>query len=228
MDFSDRAGIAGVLEVSSPIAATASSCLPHRGSGCRPCSSIRPGRPDVHRPVHGQDGRFRQELLPGLPARRIRQGDRLSGFSSRSSPVIRLIGASGRCSPSSVVCALLTYGGVSLFVVVFRGVSVRGRDVPPGRHPQAPDPGHHRPGRLLVHDGRCRARRRSRTSSRPPFQDRHLRRALAGRIGGLFIFVSAWPTSNGAVAACGAAARATAKAWCNEPEPFDDENLAIR
>ncbi len=80
------------------------------------------GAADVQRRVHGQDGRLREALLPGVPARRgVRQGDRALGLLE----VDRLVGdparraASARCSRSSLVCAMLTYGGVSLFVVVF-------------------------------------------------------------------------------------------------------------
>jgi H+/gluconate symporter-like permease len=41
-----------------------------------------------------------------------------------------------------LVCALLTYGGVSLFVVAFAVLPFCRRTVPPERHPQAADPGH--------------------------------------------------------------------------------------
>ena len=46
------------------------------------------GAADVHRPVHGQDGRLPQAVFPGVPARRgVRQADRAVGLlASRSSP----------------------------------------------------------------------------------------------------------------------------------------------
>ncbi len=51
------------------------------------------------------------------------------------------------------VCALLTYGGVSLFVVVFAVYSFAAEMVSPEQYPEAADAGRHRAGRVLVHDG---------------------------------------------------------------------------
>ena len=56
-----------------------------------------------------------------------------------------------------------------------RGLSVRGRDVPPGRHPQAPDPRHDRARRLHLHHG-CAAGHAADPEHHPDdvLQDRHL------------------------------------------------------
>jgi hypothetical protein len=61
------------------------------------------GRADVHRPVHGQDGRLPQAVFPGVPARRgVRQADRdlrlLEIDRRRRHP--RGSAHNARCSPS--------------------------------------------------------------------------------------------------------------------------------
>ena len=89
---------------------------------CWPCCSpTRRGAADVQRRVHGQDGRLPEALFPGLHARRgLRQGDRALGlFEVIVSAVIRIVGRERAIISIVLVCALLTYGGVSLFVVVF-------------------------------------------------------------------------------------------------------------
>jgi hypothetical protein len=58
----------------------------------------------------------------------------LSGFRVPSSPPRSDPGPSPR-DPGDRVCALLTYGGVSLFVVAFAVYPFRRRTVPPERHP---------------------------------------------------------------------------------------------
>jgi hypothetical protein len=69
----------------------------------------------------------------------------LSGFSrSIVAAAIRILGRRHAIPVIVLVCALLTYGGVS----------VRRRAVPPERHPQAADPGHRSARRLLLHHGR--------------------------------------------------------------------------
>jgi len=92
----------------------------------------------------------------------------LSGFSKAIvSATIKLVGAQRAMLAIVAVCALLTYGGVSLFVVVFAvypfaAELFRQSDIPkrlipaPSRWVRSPSPW-----------TRCRARRRSRTSSPP-------------------------------------------------------------
>ena len=116
-------------------------------------------RADVHRPVHGQDGRLPEAVLPGVPARRgVRQADRAVGLFEIDrrrdhSPVRRRPGdAVDRAGlrAADLRRRVAVRGGV-------RGLSVRRRAVPPERHPQAPDPRHHRARRVHLHDG-CAAR----------------------------------------------------------------------
>ena len=75
----------------------------------------------VHRPVHGEDGGFVKNYFPvfmlGAVFGKVIE---LSGFAkSIVAAVIRLVGRERAMLSIVVVCALLTYGGVSLFVVVF-------------------------------------------------------------------------------------------------------------
>ena len=52
-----------------------------RRAGRRAAHRSVAGRADVHQRVHGEDGRLREELLPGVHARRgVRQGHRAVGI----------------------------------------------------------------------------------------------------------------------------------------------------
>ena len=74
----------------------------------------------------------------------------LSGFSkSIVAAVIGVLGRERAVLSIVVVCAILTYGGVSLFVVVFAVYPFVSR----GRHSETPDPCHHRARRVQLHDG---------------------------------------------------------------------------
>ena len=78
----------------------------------------------------------------------------LSGFSkSIVAAVIGLVGRERAMLSIVLVGALLTYGGVSLVRGCIRGLSVRGRDVPAGRDPEAAHPRHDRIGRIHLHHG---------------------------------------------------------------------------
>ena len=142
------------------------------------------GRADVHRPVHGQDGRVPQALFPGLSARRgVRQGDRDVGLlASPSSPRSSgLVGSERAICPIVVVCALLTYGGVSLFVVVFAVYPFAAEMFRQGDIPKRLIPGTIALGRLHLHHGFA-ARHAADPEHHPDhvLQDQHLRRAVAG------------------------------------------------
>ncbi|WP_343214441.1 hypothetical protein [Dokdonella sp.] len=128
------------------------------------------GRAHVHRPVHGQDGRLPQAVFPVFLLGAIfGKLIEISGFSkSIVAAVIRLFGPQRAMLSIVVVCALLTYGGSVLFVVVFAvypfaAELFRQSDIPkrliPGTIALA-----HSPSPWM----RCRAHRRSRTSFRPP------------------------------------------------------------
>jgi len=93
----------------------------------------------------------------------------LSGFSkSIVAAVIKLIGPSRAMLAIVLVCGILTYGGVSLFVVVFAVYPFAAEMFRQGGIPKrlipAPLPSVPSPSRWT----RSPARRRSRTSSRPP------------------------------------------------------------
>ena len=78
----------------------------------------------------------------------------LSGFSK--SIVVAVIGLLGReraVLSIVVVCAILTYGGVSLFVVVFAVYPFAAEMFRQSGHSQATDPMHYRTWRLHLHDG---------------------------------------------------------------------------
>ena len=86
--------------------------LPHR-------PARRAGR--LHQPLHGEDGRLRQALLPGfLLGAVFGKVIELSGFAkSIVHTIISVVGKEQAIMAIVLVCAVLTYGGVSLFVVVF-------------------------------------------------------------------------------------------------------------
>src|SRR5215467_1568267 len=93
-------------------------CCPWRGAVHRPVV----GPTHVLQRVYGEDGRLCEKLFSGVHARRrLRQGViELSGFSkSIVSAVIGVLGRERAVLSIVAVCAILTYGGVSLFVVVF-------------------------------------------------------------------------------------------------------------
>ncbi len=137
--------------------ATASSCRPPRRPRRRPAHRSQRGRADLHRGVHGEDGRFHQALLPGIPAwRGVRQADRagrLLPFHRRGGdpPARHPPGDAGDRTglrAAHLRRRLAVRGGV-------RGLPVRRGDVPPERHPQAVDSGDHRPRRVFLHHGRA-------------------------------------------------------------------------
>ena len=106
----------------------------------------------------------------------------LSGFSK--SIVVgghpRASGASGRSCRSSLVCALLTYGGVSLFVVVFAVYPFAAELFRQGDIPKRLIPGTIALGRLHLHDG-CAARHAADPEHHPDhvLRHHHLGRAVA-------------------------------------------------
>ena len=113
------------------------------------------GSADVLQRVHGEDGRLREELLPGVHARRrVRQGhravrilqvDRLRG-DRRARPRARdPVDRRGLRDPDLWRRVAVRRG--------VRGLSVRRRDVPPERHSQAAHSLHDRARRIQLHDG---------------------------------------------------------------------------
>ena len=79
-----------------------------------------------------------------------------------------------------LVAALLTYGGVSLFVVVFAVYPFAAEMFRAEQHPETLDPGDDRARRIHVHDG-CAARYAANPEHHPDdvFQNRYLGRAAA-------------------------------------------------
>jgi hypothetical protein len=79
----------------------------------------------------------------------------LSGFSkSIVSAVIGVLGRERAVLSIVVVCAILTYGGVSLFVVVFAVYPFAAEMFRQGDIPKRPHPRHRRARRVQLHDGR--------------------------------------------------------------------------
>ena len=78
----------------------------------------------------------------------------LSGFSkSIVAAVIGVLGKERAVLSIVIVCAILTYGGVSLFVVVFAVYPFAAEMFRQTRNPQAAHSLHNCPRRLHVHDG---------------------------------------------------------------------------
>ena len=113
------------------------------------------GPTGIFRRLHGEDGRLREELFSGLHARRrVRQGHRAVGLFQvdrirrhrRARPrARRAVHRRGLRDPDLWRRVAVRRG--------VRGLSVRGGDVPPGRHSQAADSLHDRARRLQLHDG---------------------------------------------------------------------------
>ena len=151
----------------------------------------------------------------------------LSGFArSIVRAVIKLVGRERSMLSIVLVCALLTYGGVSLFVVVFAVFPSPRRCSGRAASSEAADPRDHRARRVPPSRWtRCPARRRSRTSSPPRSSRPTLGGAVAGRDRlGVFILVTGLATWNGA-----AGQRRGGEGYgtklVNEPEPFPEEKL---
>ena len=93
----------------------------------------------------------------------------LSGFSRAIvSAVIGMLGRERAIISIVLVCNLLTYGGVSLFVVVFAVYPFAAEAFRQSEIPKRLIPGTSRSAPLATRWMRCRVRRRSRTLSRAP------------------------------------------------------------
>ena len=66
---------------------------------------------------------------------------------------VRALGSRRAIAAVVFSCGILTYGGVSLFVVAFAVYPFAAVHLSRSRDPQAADPGHDRPGLLHLHDG---------------------------------------------------------------------------
>ena len=108
-----------------------------------------------------------------------------------------------------------------------RGLSVRRRDVPPERHPEAAHPLHDRARRVQLHHG-CPAGHAADPEHHPDdvLQDHDLGRALARPDRQPCSFSSsASPTSRAGAGAAQARGEGYGTELRNEPEPFEDEKL---
>ena len=77
-----------------------------------------------------------------------------------------------------LACGILTYGGVSLFVVAFAVFPIAAPHVPRGQHPEAPDPGRHCARLVHLHDDRAAGHARDpERDPDPVLRHQHLRRA---------------------------------------------------
>ena len=114
------------------------------------------GRADhLHVPLHGEDGRLRETLFPGLPARRhLRQGHRTVGIRARDRDGGDRLRRQAARDP--VDRARLRDPDLWRRFALrrrLRGLSLRGRNVPAKRHPEAADSRNHRARRFQLHDG---------------------------------------------------------------------------
>ena len=152
----------------------------------------------------------------------------LSGFSkSIVAAVIGVLGRERAVLSIIVVCAILTYGGVSLFVVVFAVYPFAAEMFRQGRYSEATDPLHDRPRCVQLHDG-CLA-------GNPANSEHHSYDVLqyddVGRPGAwarsaAFSFLaSVLPTSRIAAAPRESAGKGMAPFFSNEPEPFEEKEL---
>ena len=126
------------------------------GAGCGAADRSRTGRTDVHRPVHGQDGRVSQTVLPGVSARRrvrqadrdirVQQVDRVGDHQGGRRATRDAVDRAGVRDPDLRRCVAVC-GGV-------RGLPVRGRTIPPEQYSEATDSGDHCARRIHLHDGR--------------------------------------------------------------------------
>ena len=152
----------------------------------------------------------------------------LSGFSkSIVSAVIGLVGRERAMLSIVLVCAILTYGGVSLFVVVFAVYPFAAEMFRAERHSQAAHSLHDRARRIHLHDGRPAGHAADpEHHSDDVLQDDDLGRALARpdrqrlhpRLSGL-------PISRAAAAPRRRAGEGYGTKLRNEPEPFEAEKL---
>ena len=143
----------------------------------------------------------------------------LSGFAkSIVYTIIRLVGKEQAIMAIVLVCAVLTYGGVSLFVVVFAAYPFAAELFRAGNIPKRLIPGTSRSARSPSPWTLCRSARKSRTSSRPPTSRRRPAPRRCSALSARSSSSSAgWPISNGASASRARRARATAKATSTSP-----------
>ena len=88
-----------------------------------------------------------------------------------------------------LACGILTYGGVSLFVVAFAVFPIALRTVPRGRHPEAPDPGRDCARFVHLHDdGPAGHARDPERDPSPVLRHQHLRRSRPRMIAALIMF----------------------------------------
>ncbi|ABA53134.1 hypothetical protein BURPS1710b_A1243 [Burkholderia pseudomallei 1710b] len=151
----DRPRRAGVPDVRRLPRLQRDPVRPRRRARRGAADRSRRRRPRLLRHLHGKDGRLREALLPGVPARRrVRQGDRavrlLRGDRRRRDPLHRPL-ARERGDRRGVRAAHL-WRRVAVRRRV-RRLSVRGRALSPEQHSEAPDAGRDRARRVLVHDG---------------------------------------------------------------------------
>ena len=152
----------------------------------------------------------------------------LSGFSkSIVSAVIGLLGRERAILSIVVVCAILTYGGVSLFVVVFAVYPFAAEMFRQSGIPEAADSLHDRARRIHASPWmRCRARRRSRTSFPTTFFKTTTWAApWLGLIGAVFILGVGLAYIENRRRAAQARGEGYGTELRNEPEPFEDEKL---
>ena len=126
----------------------------------------------------------------------------LSGFSRAIvSAVIGMLGRERAILSIVLVCNLLTYGGVSLFVVAFAVYPFAAEVFRQSDIPKRLIPGDHRAGRLHLHDG-CAAGHAADPEHHPDHLLRHRRRWAApilGVVGAIFIFIAGMAYLDGAL-----------------------------
>jgi H+/gluconate symporter-like permease len=143
----------------------------------------------------------------------------LSGFSKAIvASVIKLVGAERAMLSIVLVCAVLTYGGVSLFVVVFAVYPFAAEMFRQGGIPKRLIPGTIALGAFsFTMDSLPGTPQIQNIIPTTFFKTNIYAAPWLGVIGSIFIFIAAWPTWNGA--APRRPARATAPSWSMNRNP---------
>ena len=151
----------------------------------------------------------------------------LSGFSkSIVSSVIGILGPQRAMLSIVLVGAILTYGGVSLFVVVFAVYPFAAEMFRAEQYSQAAHPRHHRSRRFFLHHGRPAGHAADpEHHSDDLFQDQSFAAPILGIVGAIFIFVVGMPYLESRRIKAAHAGEGYGEGHLNEPAPMKEGTL---